>query len=684
MITSQQLRQMRTQMPDDALLGSLSRKDSEFAAFASKVQAKDPEIPAKYIINKYYLGNADGKTQDVYRSPEKVKDSEQMAQESFTALENDEQRNPSLRSFVQGAKGVADRLKGAMSLGAKFGPAGTALGLAAGDMKMDPRRMGLAFGDAPQEQQRAELERTEGVEGIDTGNLMGTVQDFPSDVADIMPEIIEGGTMAIGSIAGGIMGAPGGKAGMYGGSIAGAGIGGSLGRIANQSVANLLGVSKDEPVPEMKEAAMAGLEAAATEAIFLGSLGALKFVGKTPAFQVVKEQLFERLPARIDNSLLKRLSVKDFRFGIDPGEIVAKEGIVAPTKGGFLKRIMKRKNLVGQQMDDLIKQADGLVDDLDDVPLSQMDAKGVADAKAGQEILDAGGTIDDAAKASGKPEGIIPRLEKILADHEQRALDSGDEPLFKAIQMMKDRWLGTHGKAMKGGETVLWVSETEKIVKGAKPVMKTTGERTIQSNAELWEMKKRLGKAIKWSGMPFDDAKNQVLVDMFAATKDELITRVPGMKQQFQRYAGLLAAQKAMEREIAVGSRNALFGLFNRMTGIAAMAATILSGGTMGAATIATGLAVGTEKIASSTLSKSAIAAAIARAPQLAKLVEPLAPLERMVLLQYVQRLLEGEDPEEVMQDAAGSPEGQPYRQADNGGEKIDEYDSNTALSVSQ
>lgn len=86
MITSQQLRQMRTQMTDDALIGSLARKDTDFAAFASKVQAKDPEIPAKFIINKYYLGNAGGKTQDVYRSPEKVKDSEKMAQESYSAL----------------------------------------------------------------------------------------------------------------------------------------------------------------------------------------------------------------------------------------------------------------------------------------------------------------------------------------------------------------------------------------------------------------------------------------------------------------------------------------------------------------------------------------------------------------------------------------------------------------------
>lgn len=41
------------------------------------------------------------------------------------------------------------------------------------------------------------------------------------------------------------------------------------------------------------------------------------------------------------------------------------------------------------------------VDDLNDVPLSQLDSQGTADAAAAQKILDQGGSIDDAAKVSG-------------------------------------------------------------------------------------------------------------------------------------------------------------------------------------------------------------------------------------------------------------------------------------------
>lgn len=60
---------------------------------------------------------------------------------------------------------------------------------------------------------------------------------------------------------------------------------------------------------------------------------------------------------------------------------------VKPRKGGTLA----------------IEDIAAMTDDIDDVPLSAFSPQGVADAAAGQKILDAGGSVDDAVRVSGTP-----------------------------------------------------------------------------------------------------------------------------------------------------------------------------------------------------------------------------------------------------------------------------------------
>lgn len=61
-ITPDALRQLRSTIPDDALIGTLSRQDPDgFGSWSATQQAKNPDMPAKFLINRYYLGSASGR-----------------------------------------------------------------------------------------------------------------------------------------------------------------------------------------------------------------------------------------------------------------------------------------------------------------------------------------------------------------------------------------------------------------------------------------------------------------------------------------------------------------------------------------------------------------------------------------------------------------------------------------------
>ncbi len=101
------------------------------------------------------------------------------------------------------------------------------------------------------------------------------------------------------------------------------------------------------------------------------------------------EFLSKKIPSRTINAIL-RTKASDFNFGKNPGGQVVEEGIVANTRGGFLKSITERRQQVGEEIGTVLKQAssEGNVKmvDLNDAlgPIKQAKAKA---AKMGESEL---------------------------------------------------------------------------------------------------------------------------------------------------------------------------------------------------------------------------------------------------------------------------------------------------------
>lgn len=105
---------------------------------------------------------------------------------------------------------------------------------------------------------------------------------------------------------------------------------------------------------------------------------------------------------------------------------------------------------------------------------------------------------------------------------------------------------------------------------------------SLQKNPlEATQMKRQIGDATKWTGQPFDNEANQMLVDVYRGIKDQVNDAVPEIKPFNERYADLLSAKTALDRRIAFNSNRPL-SVGRAMLGTGGGALGTLAGGAAG------------------------------------------------------------------------------------------------------
>jgi len=236
---------------------------------------------------------------------------------------------------------------------------------------------------------------------------------------------------------------------------------------------------------------------------FAGGGEVINALSKTPAGQSLVKYLTEKIPGRKLNQIL-RPATKEFSFGKDPGATVAKEGITGNTRGQILTKIGQRKQEVGNQMDAVLSRPE----------------------------------------VANKTINAKPLITEPIQTAKQRAIASGDRALWQRLDDFE-----------------------QGLTKTFDSTFKVTGEKSLALNPKAaQDLKIQIGRDTGWTGQAFDNQVNQVKVAVYR-NLDKAIDKVaPEMATLNGRYGGLLTAEKALERAIAVHERNVTLGL--RATGI--------------------------------------------------------------------------------------------------------------------
>lgn len=347
-------------------------------------------------------------------------------------------------------------------------------------------------------------------------------------------------------------------------------------------------------------------------AAYAGAFSALgegiNALAKTPQGQQFTKWLTEKVPGRKLNKII-RPSTKEFDFAKNPGQTVAQEGIVANTRGDFLAKIAERKQEVGSQIDDILNQAGSQADDaIQKIPLSKIKPEvhyetigGKAFSVTPEEIaqfdkINPG--IIDAIKAGQKMDPIP--VEK-LADGTFR-LAGGGGNRYAAYKFLESKGLlkskDIEAVVVNGSKTLDVTSKILDPIKAAKAQAVRSGDKTLfarltdleegltkefgddfavvgdkalsgMSPKDVQQLKINIGKDTRWTGQAFDNDINKVRVAIYRGLNDAIETVAPGTKALNSRYAGLLTAEKALERSNRALQRAVELGL--RSTGVGAV-----------------------------------------------------------------------------------------------------------------
>lgn len=251
-----------------------------------------------------------------------------------------------------------------------------------------------------------------------------------------------------------------------------------------------------------------GLEGASAAGVTAAQGGSGKDIGANAAVSAVMpaagaalkvgaNALAEKAAPALANKLLRPVPTQienAARFGRNPGQALADEGIVATSHGDLVSRIGDRKRDVGDRIGQMLK-----------------------DAPAGPGI-DAGkivnGHIDDAIKdvLSGKMEG--------------------GQPLIDRLEEMRGQ-----------------LTQQRHLVDGK--IQNLSAKNLVLPPAEAHALKRQIGDSAKWTGQAFDGEMNQVKRGIYRDLNGEVQKAVPGVKDLQDRYGNLLEAEKAAEREAA-------------------------------------------------------------------------------------------------------------------------------------
>lgn len=228
---------------------------------------------------------------------------------------------------------------------------------------------------------------------------------------------------------------------------------------------------------------------------------ALSKIGQKFASPVV-QYLTKKLPAQLINSDIKPLE-KEFSFGKNPGEGIVEEGITANSKQDLVDKIQQKKS-------DIWKEATAILKD-------PKIASKTADVSQTTGIVDK--AITDAVKGGKQNQSLI------------NGLINFKETLTDGFN------LDAEGKIVSTGQT----RDLSKL-----------------SVADRQLLKQQIGENTMWTGAGFDKEINQVKSKVYRALDQSIDTDAPGMAKTNSRYANMLSAQKAAERQVLRESKAGL------------------------------------------------------------------------------------------------------------------------------
>lgn len=271
----------------------------------------------------------------------------------------------------------------------------------------------------------------------------------------------------------------------------------------------------------LKLMSRAGLEGAAAGGVTAaqgGDVGINAAIGAaTPlaaaALKPVATAAAEKVAPALANRLLRPVPTQlenAARFGRNPGQAIADEGIVATSHGDLVNRIADRKQDVGDQIGSMLKSATGA---------KPIDAGAIVNKNIDAAIKD---VLD------GKMEGgqaLVDRLEEMRS------------------QLTQQRQL-VNGK-----------------------VQNVSAKNLSLSPADAHTLKRQVGDSAKWTGQAFDGEVNQVKRGIYRDLNEQIQKAVPDVKALQDRYGNLLEAEKAAEREDARHSARNPFSLLDAAAG---------------------------------------------------------------------------------------------------------------------
>ena len=240
-------------------------------------------------------------------------------------------------------------------------------------------------------------------------------------------------------------------------------------------------------------------------------------LANTKIGQYAAKSLMEKIPSRMMNSLIRPREAA-FSFGKNPGLAIADEGIVANTRGGLLQRITKKKQEIGQAIEQELTHPNV--------------ANKIIDVTPAIQTLDA--TIQKAAKTGDQT--LVRRLLDIK------------KSLTKEFELVGD----------------------DLVEKGVRNLQLTP--------LEAQKLKREIGEATRWTGQAFDADANKARVAVYRAIDSLIDDAVPNISKLNSRYANMLTAEKELlktnkhlQRLAAIGLKQggigAAFGLYSGLSG---------------------------------------------------------------------------------------------------------------------
>ena len=206
-----------------------------------------------------------------------------------------------------------------------------------------------------------------------------------------------------------------------------------------------------------------------------------------------RRMLNTKLPSRLINSIIKPHIERELNFSKNPGRGVVQEGITANTQEELLSKIKERRKARGLEIKEKIEPYSNIRNDISETLeiIQKEKARALSMGQEGQAYLDR-----------------VQNIENQLTKE------------FKIVD----------GK----------ITEIPGVNRNLKNIRMD----------ELWKLKQDIGEATTWTGQAFDKDINQLRARIYGAMKGKMNEKIPGLGGLNERYADLLNAEKAAQRQV--------------------------------------------------------------------------------------------------------------------------------------